>query len=432
MQSAHQTTYDTQRFPTWRTVLFCSLGVILAAQFNTSILTADFKVSAGAICLPVLIYAVKHCPILPVTLLSSAGVLLARAGVAYLADPTAPVFAQAYPEAIFYLVFGLVLFLFKSKARQSVTVMALTSLLADALSNLSEMTIRTGLDAFAPDIIMSILLVAVFRAAIVWVTLELFSRYSLRLLNREHADRYNRLTMLVSHLDSEMLWMKKSATHIEDVMTDAFSLYRDLREAAPEDGHADKALDIARNVHEIKKEYLLITSGIEDAIRDEKSASSMMFEDLFDLLDISVKREATAWGKEPNLEVSCDRTLEVRDPYRALSVFHNLMVNAVEASEKKDPTIRVEGQRVQQADGADLAIFTVTDDGPGIPPDKLDDIFQPGYSTKFDEESGSFNRGLGLCLVKEIVEDEFGGQLSVESEPGKTVFTVRIPAVEES
>lgn len=90
MQSAHQTTNDTQRFPTWRTVLFCSLGVILAAQFNTSILTADFKVSAGAICLPVLIYAVKYCPILPVTLLSSAGVLLARAGVAYLADPTAP------------------------------------------------------------------------------------------------------------------------------------------------------------------------------------------------------------------------------------------------------------------------------------------------------------------------------------------------------
>jgi signal transduction histidine kinase len=61
------------------------------------------------------------------------------------------------------------------------------------------------------------------------------------------------------------------------------------------------------------------------------------------------------------------------------------------------------------------------DDGPGIPPDKRERIFEPYYTTK---EKGT---GLGLATVKHNVEI-YGGQVRVESELGKgTRFILLFP-----
>ena len=50
-------------------------------------------------------------------------------------------------------------------------------------------------------------------------------------------------------------------------------------------------------------------------------------------------------------------------------------------------------------------------------------IFQPGFTTKFNETTGNVYRGIGLSHVKIIVEEQFGGHISVESELKKgTVF----------
>jgi signal transduction histidine kinase len=64
----------------------------------------------------------------------------------------------------------------------------------------------------------------------------------------------------------------------------------------------------------------------------------------------------------------------------------------------------------------------VRDDGPGIPRDKLERVFEAYYTTK---ERGT---GLGLAIVKHNVE-LYGGSVRVESELGKgTVFTLLFPA----
>ncbi len=65
----------------------------------------------------------------------------------------------------------------------------------------------------------------------------------------------------------------------------------------------------------------------------------------------------------------------------------------------------------------------VSDDGPGIPPDRIVKIFQPFFTTK---ESGT---GLGLSMTRKILEMH-DGWITMESVEGKgTTFTVFLPRV---
>jgi signal transduction histidine kinase len=94
----------------------------------------------------------------------------------------------------------------------------------------------------------------------------------------------------------------------------------------------------------------------------------------------------------------------------------NLLSNAREATEGRGQV------RVQVKEDTDQSVVViVSDDGPGIPRDRYERIFQPYYSTK---EKGT---GLGLSIVRHNVE-MYGGTITVESELGKGArFTVKLP-----
>ena len=67
-------------------------------------------------------------------------------------------------------------------------------------------------------------------------------------------------------------------------------------------------------------------------------------------------------------------------------------------------------------------LFTVRDEGVGIPPEDLDQIFQP-FRSAFDRGTG-----LGLAIVHRIVTD-YGGEIDVTSQPGAgTTMKVHLPA----
>jgi len=94
----------------------------------------------------------------------------------------------------------------------------------------------------------------------------------------------------------------------------------------------------------------------------------------------------------------------------------NLVRNAVEAC------IPNEGKIIVNLEKKDNnAILLVADNGPGIPPELRDKIFNPYFSTK---DKGT---GLGLSIVHQIV-DEFNGRLELSSSPGKgTQFRISFP-----
>ncbi len=96
-------------------------------------------------------------------------------------------------------------------------------------------------------------------------------------------------------------------------------------------------------------------------------------------------------------------------------VFLNLLSNASQAGPPGAPITAV----TRADDG--IADISIVDRGCGIPPDKIDSIFNPFVTTK---QNGV---GLGLAIVSKIV-DGHGGKMAVESAPGKgSVFHVLLP-----
>jgi len=98
-------------------------------------------------------------------------------------------------------------------------------------------------------------------------------------------------------------------------------------------------------------------------------------------------------------------------------VWTNLIDNAVDAS---PGAAAIE---ISSWNEPGVLAVSITDHGPGIPPDVLPHIFEPFFTTK-PQGSGT---GLGLEIVNRIVAQKFAGSIQVDSVPGKTSFIVRLP-----
>jgi two-component system NtrC family sensor kinase len=107
------------------------------------------------------------------------------------------------------------------------------------------------------------------------------------------------------------------------------------------------------------------------------------------------------------------------DSAQLQQVFLNILNNAIDAI-GKDGEIKVKTSHLAKIHN--LAV-EISDNGPGIPKDKLDKIFDPFFTTK---EVGK-GTGLGLSISYSII-DKLGGRMMVASEEGKgTTFTIYLP-----
>ena len=103
------------------------------------------------------------------------------------------------------------------------------------------------------------------------------------------------------------------------------------------------------------------------------------------------------------------------DPAQMQQVLLNLLLNAIQALDGKGQV------RVEVGSQGDFAVTRVKDNGRGIAPVALPNIFRPFFTTKGQ------GTGLGLSLARRIVESH-DGKIEVASTPGQgTEFTVRLP-----
>ena len=112
------------------------------------------------------------------------------------------------------------------------------------------------------------------------------------------------------------------------------------------------------------------------------------------------------------------------DPNRLKQVFLNLFLNAAQAT-KNEGSLLIKTRK--DANGSkEAVVIDVQDTGCGIPPENLNRVFDPFFTT----DKGSQGTGLGLSISHRIIE-QHGGTISARSQVGTgTTFTVRLPVTE--
>lgn len=152
-------------------------------------------------------------------------------------------------------------------------------------------------------------------------------------------------------------------------------------------------------------------AGRTDLVPEQFSVRAVI-EDIVLLLGEQAERAVVAQGELPVLHTP-------RVPFER--VLYNLISNAVKHARGKPNCVVQVGARAE----GDGYIFEVTDDGPGIPPEYFESIFEVFTTLRpRDEVEGV---GMGLALVKKVVESH-GGRVTVTSTPGvRTTFSFYWP-----
>lgn len=136
--------------------------------------------------------------------------------------------------------------------------------------------------------------------------------------------------------------------------------------------------------------------------------------------------QARQAGLELSLHLPSRPSLIWADPRRVQQILYNLLNNAL----KYTPT----GGQVQVCLRAEpgFGVFTVQDNGYGIPPEAAGHLFELYYRSEGDRQTQVRGAGLGLYIVKHLVDAQ-GGAITVANPPGGgTAFTVFLPSADES
>lgn len=128
-------------------------------------------------------------------------------------------------------------------------------------------------------------------------------------------------------------------------------------------------------------------------------------------------------GIEVVTQLDSDPLCVMGDQHRLEEVFLNLLTNAEQAMAEANQGGRL---LIRGNKRDDFTIISFTDNGPGITPEHLEDIFDPFVTSK-EEGKGT---GLGLSICRSLINDQ-GGRIWAESENGKgATFHVELPAGE--
>jgi signal transduction histidine kinase len=221
-------------------------------------------------------------------------------------------------------------------------------------------------------------------------------------------------------------------------------LLDELKEAA----HAVGALDPGKRA-EIVETIRMLTGNLEKIVEHGRRADGIVRSmlqhsrggsDDWQAADLNALVEEAlnlayhgARAQDPNFDVTVERDLDLNlasvdvVPQELTRVLLNLIGNGFYAANKRSregggtyrPALRVTTREFGES-----VEVGVRDNGVGIPPEDYEKLFQPFFTTKPTGEG----TGLGLSISYEIITQQHGGTITVDSEVGDfTEFTVRLP-----
>lgn len=185
--------------------------------------------------------------------------------------------------------------------------------------------------------------------------------------------------------------------------------------------------DSGQRASAVVSDLLTMARGI--TVAKEPADINKVFRDYFSSIEFL---NLTKLHSSVNVEISLseDSAMVLCNAVHLQKMIMNLVTNAVEAVEEGGKvSISTHLDYPSKFTIADLqggfqktVVITVDDDGSGIPADERDKVFEPFYSKKTTGRSGS---GLGLSIVKNIIDDHHG-VLNLESSSAGTCFKIEL------
>lgn len=233
----------------------------------------------------------------------------------------------------------------------------------------------------------------------------------------EQKKRVEETLNLGSELYAESLYLQKSMNHIEKITASSHELYRKLKKEELRE-LSIQALLIAQEIHEVKKDSQQIYAGLSK-LTNEKRNAQFYLTDLMDYVVNANEKYSAFLKKKITFHLEMSTNIKTDQQVALLALLNNITANAVEAIEYKGDIV------LNVFEEQDKTYFVIQDTGKGITKEELSIVFEPGYTTKFNEQ-GVAATGIGLSHVQEIIQT-LKGRIEIET-PGKgTIFRVEIP-----
>lgn len=235
----------------------------------------------------------------------------------------------------------------------------------------------------------------------------------------ELARAFERMRQQLSQLENARREFIANASH--ELRTPLFSLGGFLELLDDEDVEPARRREFLATMQEQVERLTKLATDLLDLSRLDAGGLHVACEPV-DLIALgeAVVRELSPVARQRSqvLEaVANGGVTAIADHERVLQVARSLVDNALRHTPEGAHV------RICAVDGEDRAELSVEDDGGGIPPERAAHVFERFYRVEGAIASGS---GLGLAIARELAE-LMGGELVLESSPGRTVFTLVLP-----
>ncbi|HYE82970.1 MAG TPA: sensor histidine kinase [Clostridia bacterium] len=415
----------------YKEMLIVGLFTAFMGQVHFYPFGTDFRITVGVVVFTFLLLYFHSLPIIAASIVTGVSVLLIRVGIDVFANSLSLDAASLkhLPGMMYYISYGIIIEgagFRKLFEKPIYFIAALTT--ADIVSNFFELLIRNQLVTESFDEIFSmIMLAAVIRSCLVLALFWIIKYYSLFITKEEHQKRYKELLLLTAKLKSEVFFLKKSMQDIEGAMAKSYSIYNIIKESSPMSEQelgkitAD-CLNLSIDIHEIKKDYNRIVISMEKLMPASDVHKTMKMSEIYETIHDIFTRYLEVIDKDISLDFELEKDFRTSEYFIIMSILNNMIQNSIEACYGGNSYIKV-GCFIKE----DVVFFIIEDNGKGIKEKERELIFEPGYTTKFNPETGQVSTGLGLTHIK-MLSEHLKGEIGLDcSAPGITRFNLKLP-----
>lgn len=393
------------------------IAIALLGELYFYPISGDFRFSVSIIALHIVLLVLDDFNEIKLATYIGLTVLVLRIflGIITTDNNLTEILISNLPASIYYILYGLIAYAISlRKNRDNPLRIILSLFFIDVLCNIIEAYIRQDLNL---TLFKFIIFIALIRSIVAFGFFIIVESQKNIIRKKEHQDRYIQLNTLLSNIQAELFYLKKSTNDIENIMNLSYSLYENNKD---NDKINQYSLDIAREVHEIKKDYYRVLNGFENFLNGFSENESMSFKDIAFIIEGNSKRYIDEKNKKIDFIFIVNENVHINKYYSIFTILNNLITNSIDAIEENGYI------KITQDIGKDNIIFTILDNGAGIEETLIPYIFNPGFTTKFNKNTGISSTGIGLSHVKNIL-DELNGKINVTSNKKRTKFTILIP-----